>query len=181
MKYVVSMTGGFLAREPYLSLGHTVPTNDFDAAAKFDTFDAATAAARFANGGMVHDADKFQPAPKKPFDDRPYNIRRAERLAKHAKSLTNVERTLVTSVSETVRAKLRGANLAYALDVIAEGMINANDTVLVERGRERSEWACMFVASMGSLLADGTRAIDLASTCDVKRVRAVFKSIHVEG
>jgi len=117
----------------------------------------------------------------KTFDDRPYWIRRAERMAKHAPSLTYVERTLVASVRSHVEAKLRGVNAEYALDVINEAIVNANDTVLVEHAQERSEWASMFVATMGSLLADGTRALDLASKCDIKRVRAVFKSIHVEG
>lgn len=117
----------------------------------------------------------------KTFDDRPYKVRRAERLAKDAAKLSSVELTLVASVTETIKAKLRGLNLAYALDVITEAIVNANDTVLYEKARERSEWAYMFVASMESLLADGTRALDLASQCDAKRVRAVFKMIQVEG
>lgn len=105
----------------------------------------------------------------------------AKRHAKHLAELTGAERTLLASVTEVVKAKLRGVNLAYAIDVITEGVINANDTVLMENARERSEWSYMFVATMGSLLADGTRASDLASKCDLKRVRAVFKTLRIEG
>jgi hypothetical protein len=114
-------------------------------------------------------------------EDRPYWIRRAERMAKFASKLTHVERVLLASVRATVTAKLRGVNAEYALEVINEAVVNANDTVLVEQQRERSDWAEIFVASMASLLADGTRALDLASKADTKRVRAVFKTIHVEG
>lgn len=117
----------------------------------------------------------------KTFDERPYKVRRDERLAKDAAKLSHVERTLVAAVTQMVKAKLRGLNLAYALDVIAEGVVNAHDTIFHEGERERSEWAYMFVASMESLLADGTRALDLASTANRARVCAVFKMMHIEG
>ncbi len=112
-------------------------------------------------------------------DNRPYEVRRAEHIAKHASKLTNVERTLIASLTEAVKAKLRGANLKYALDIITEGVVNANDTLFDEKAQERDQWADIAIASMGTLLVSAGR-VDLQGVNN-KRVQAVFASVHVKG
>lgn len=91
--------------------------------------------------------------------------------------LTAVERTLISSLTELARAKLRGVNLAFALDVIVAARMNTDDNVLTRKACERGEWASLFIASIGTLLADSTRAHDTASAANLSRVRAVFNEV----
>lgn len=109
-------------------------------------------------------------------DTRPYPIRRAERIAAHMNKRTTVETVLVQAVESHLLKSLRGENRDYALNIMAEGVVNADDTVHVERAQERSEWAWMFVASMAMLFGD------LASKPKMyKRVTEVFAEIGVRS
>jgi hypothetical protein len=98
----------------------------------------------------------------------------------HAPMLTSEERVTVAAIREYLKLKLRGANLRYALDILASGLVNANDTVFVEHAQPRAEWLSMFISSMELLLDDGLRyANERGKGIKIDRVRAVFKAIKV--
>lgn len=115
----------------------------------------------------------------KVYDDRPYEVRRDERIAAHAAKLTSAEATAVAAVREYLKLKLRGPNLRYALNVHTEGLVNANDTVFAEKAQPREQWLYMFTASMGCLLVSASR-VDLQGVNN-KRVLEVFAAIKVRG
>lgn len=101
-----------------------------------------------------------------------YEARVAAAIAQHAPKLSTQEAVAVAAIREYLKLKLRGANLHAAMSVLEGGVTNANDTVFIEHARPREDWLYMFVASMGTLLADRRQN---------ERVLAVFKAIGVEG
>jgi hypothetical protein len=88
--------------------------------------------------------------------------------------LTDAEKAAVFAVREYLKLKLRGANLKAAMQVFESGLINANDTVFVERAQPRGEWLYMFMETMGGTLTTKPYS-------ENQRVLEVFAAINVAG